>query len=351
MLPDPPEIPAPAPSGPPSWVREGEQGTFELRREGPSYTRPQQLHVAAVFGPALDELAFPATCTLEEHLCVEPDAPLDVDRFGPVEVPAVERYSWVGDQLAVGAHQVPFRVLPDEDRPAGYQGLLALEVPLVDSMQVAFADGEWSDGSFEVEVPELITGLYPDPDTYVVVDFTGVQQFSWAPRGGELYLTLTGETWSSVRRVADTGSVWVDTRDFRLGEPVEVRLTRVHEQGEVELDSHRVQVRSMAEQSWCLTDGCPDLPYAAYPTHLDFEFCWSGAICQPASWRLHDDGTWTSGSFTGAWTFDCCRKAIELTFASGTRYWATLTDAGCFEGEMLSWSGARGTWNNCFTVD
>lgn len=348
VLPDPPVLPTPPTQGPPSWVRQSEHGTLTLRREGPSHVQPQRLNVAAVFGPALDELAFPATCSLDGHLCVEPDAPLYLDRFEPLGVPAVERYSWLGDTLALGAHQVPFTVLPDDSEPAGYRGLLSLDVPLVQTLQVHFDEGEWDQGSFDVAVPELLTGLYPPPEDYVVVDATGIQQFSWAPRGGELYLSMTGETWSSVRRIEDSGSVWVDTRDFRLGEPVQVRLTRVVEQGEVEVGSHRVTVRGMAEQSWCLTDGCPDLPYAFYPSHLDFEFCWNNVNCQPSRWRLHDDGTWSSGNFTGTWTFDCCSKTIELTFVSGTRYWAQLTDEGCYEGEMLSWSGARGTWNSCF---
>ena len=332
---------------PPTWVREGESGTFTLRREGPSYTHPQQLSVAAVFGPALDELASPATCALEAPLCVGPYEPLDEDRFDAPGFSA-DRYSWLGDHLAVGAHQVPFDVLPGEDAAAGYRGLLALDVPLVDRLPVRFEAGEWGRGSFDVELPPLLTGLEPSPATWIDADPLGLQVFRWAPRGGELWLTLTGETWSSMRRIADDGSVWVDTRDFRLGEPVEVRLTRVQEQGTVDVGSHTVRVVGMAEQTWCLTDGCPDLPYALYPTQLDFAFCWNGSACQPSSWRLHEDGTWRSGSYTGTWTFDCCRRQIELVFASGTRYWATLGDDGCFDGEMLSWSGSRGTWSSCY---
>lgn len=333
---------------PRDWVREDERGTFTLRREGPSYTRPQQLTVAAVFGPELDGLAYPATCALDGHLCVGPDEPLDRDRFDPAELPAVDRYSWLGDTLAVGAHEVPFRVLPGEARAAGYHGLLALDVPLVDALPVRFSGGEWHEGGFEVALPPLITGLEPSPSTWVAADPLGLDVFRWAPRGGELWLTLTGETFSSVRRIEDDGSVWVDTRAFRLGEPVEVRLTRVEDQGEVQVGTHRVQITGMAEQTWCLTDGCPDLPYPLYPTELDFEFCWNGSTCQPSQWRLYEGGTWSSGSFTGTWTFDCCRQRIELVFVSGTRYWAQLTEDGCYEGEMLSWSGNRGTWNSCY---
>lgn len=348
LVPRDPVYVVPIDERPPSWERSGEGGQFTLLRQAPTLTSPQAVRVAAVFGEGIAGGPYPAACGLEGRLCVDPADGLDVDRFvssGPI---TASRFSWLGDRLAVGPEEVPFYVAPEDQGPAGYRGALSLDTPLIDRLTVGYTEGEWGTGSFDVALPPLLTGLEPPPEAEVPVDPTGLQVFRWAPNGGTIFLSLVGPTWSSTRRIEDDGSVWIDTRELRLNEAVEVRLSRVTEQGRIELPGeHTVDVHGLVEQAWCLTDGCPNDPFERYPRPFDFEFCWSASSCSTSSFRMQEDGTWRSGSLAGTWTFDCCRESIEFAFNSGTRYWATRGEDGCYAGEMLSWSGSSGTWSAC----
>lgn len=85
----------------------------------------------------------------------------------------------------------------------------------------------------------------------------------------------------------------------------------------------------------------------AYPYTLLFDFCWSTGNCAQATWTMQQDGSFvSSGGSPGTYTEVDDR--IFMRYDAGTQYSARRRSVGCFEGEIMSFTGAVGTWRGCY---
>ncbi|MEZ4319336.1 MAG: hypothetical protein R3F61_17615 [Myxococcota bacterium] len=340
----PPEVPDP-------WVREGQVGDLTLIRQEESLSVGRQLRSAAVFADRLDSLRWPAACELADRLCVPADAALETEIDSTdVRIDADAAFAWLGDELALGDLVATFRV-DDETGVAGYRGRIAGTGLLEPRYPLAFDGGEWGDFAADdvVELPDRVTVLAPPVDRPIELDGGHLTRFRWVPTGvGQMVLSVSGPSGTTVRLLEDDGDAWLDTAGVRFSEPLDVRLSRVVDAGTVEIAGNSLALHTIAEQGWCLYDTCDDQPIGGVTTELAFEFCWSTTSCGDSRWILQPNGTWTTDEgYVGTWDYDCCSRRIDIVFSSGTVYSGEVADDGCIEGEMVSWSGNQGDWRGC----
>lgn len=349
--PEPPtvyELPTPVvlPTPPEESTRRGDVGDLFVLQRGPTREQPVQLGFYALFAEELAGSVYPSACRWAGLLCAPPGA-IPGEPVEPVDV-TVTRSAWLGDSLTVGGYELGFSVDPDGP-VGGYDAVGLLEGSLPTRVDLIVERGEW--GTFEsvsaVPRPDAWSDLEPDPLEPIVLGGRRFVELSWNPTGGRIWVTAEGNGLQLLRPVPDLGYALVDLEGVRFREPVDVTLWRVHS-SEREVEGNTLRVHSAAAQSWCVVDTCDEPTVPGWPAHLPFSYCWSPDSCASSQWILHRDGTWDAeGSLGGTWSWDCCTGELVLTFVSGTVYRGPLVD-GCVDGEMVSWSGARGTWSGCF---
>jgi hypothetical protein len=95
---------------------------------------------------------------------------------------------------------------------------------------------------------------------------------------------------------------------------------------------------------------------AGWPADLPFNYCWSTlAPCAfppvGATYRLTEDGRFTSSGYTGTWWVDeaLCELNIRYdTFPNTVYNGVPGVIPTCFSGRMSNLSGGFGTWSGCF---
>lgn len=345
------EVPTPVvlPTPPDEPRRNDERGdVFLLQRSATQHT-PTTLEVAALFADRLDGALYPAACRWSGLLCAPPGV-VPGSIVERVEAD-VGRSAWLGDRIAVGGMEPGFSVDP-VGPVGGYAGGEVLEGTLPTTLDLVVEEGEW--GTFEalsaVRTPDDHAGLSPDPLAPVELGSSRFLEIGWTPTGsGRTWITVEGAGLDVLRSVPDDGLALVDLGDTRIVEPVDVTLWRVRTTTREVPGDNTIRVHGAVAQSWCVVETCGDPPVPSWPAYLPFTYCWSADSCATSQWILEADGDWAAeGSFGGDWTWDCCSRELAMVFRTGTVYRGTVDADGCIEGEMTSWSGARGTWSGCF---
>lgn len=359
-----PPVPLPADTGP-DWLRTGDVGDVTLIHSGPRAGRARRIVVAGVFADDLQGLPHAAACDRFGVLCVPSGLTREwTDTSDVTLAPDTSRFAWVGDTLGVGPRDVPFAVLPE--RPTGGYAVTfdatavigaALQGDLGEPLDLVVAGGEWGDRRLErsLPIPSPFGSPVPDPRDPVALGDRTLQVFEWEPTGeGALILTLAQGDWSAARALeGDPGQVAVSFADVRFSEPVHVELWRVGEPVTQDVNGNALTTTSVANQGWCVYDTCRP-PFDSSPggfqsaVPLDFTFCWTTTSCGQSRWWLAPDGTWqTTDGYIGTWSWACCSDTLTVVFSSGTTYRGHLGEDGCFDGEMVSWSGNTGVWQSC----